>query len=286
MTLSAKKDLQRRQRRWAESAGVELDARGYVRDHDANLRVPLSDATRAAFERGSELDAAAHADPRGSRRCIRPRRSSRTCSTIGPRATRRRSPRRSAARASPRRSRSRSRSRRASRATRRSWTSCCAARPGVASRSRASSASGSRAGRRTRRRSSRSTFPRAARLWLEHGLPRCQTLADELQSGAQRFKYLHAAQLLKHALGLARAAQPRSRAALSLLRLARAAERRSPRRDRAVRGARRVRDRLRRVDLSAALRGAAARARRRRGLPRYLRSRYFAARQLSRSTAC
>jgi hypothetical protein len=35
-------------------------------------------------------------------------------------------------------------------------------------------------------------------------LPRCQQLAEDLRSGRERFKHLHVAQLLKHALGLAR----------------------------------------------------------------------------------
>src|SRR5262245_26533460 len=55
MTISPKKELQRQQRRWAERAGVDHDAHGFVRDRDANLRVPLSPAARAGFERGSEL---------------------------------------------------------------------------------------------------------------------------------------------------------------------------------------------------------------------------------------
>jgi hypothetical protein len=42
--------------------------------------------------------------------------------------------------------------------------------------------------------------------WSEQGLPQCQQLAEDLRSGRARFKHLHAAQLLKHALGLARAA--------------------------------------------------------------------------------
>src|SRR5262249_57910589 len=53
--VSPRKELERQQRRWAEIAGVEHDARGFVRDSDTNLRIPMSAATRAAFARGSEL---------------------------------------------------------------------------------------------------------------------------------------------------------------------------------------------------------------------------------------
>ena len=49
-------------------------------------------------------------------------------------------------------------------------------------------------------------FPPGRALWAEHGLPRCQALAEALQARTERFRHLHAAQLLKHALGLAVAA--------------------------------------------------------------------------------
>lgn len=57
---------------------------------------------------------------------------------------------------------------------------------------------------RTRRVLKDKYFPPGGRLWEAAGLPRCQAFAEELQSGRIRFKWLHAAQLLKHALGLAR----------------------------------------------------------------------------------
>jgi hypothetical protein len=46
-------------------------------------------------------------------------------------------------------------------------------------------------------------FPDARKLWADHGLEACQTLAEAMHSGVRRFRYLDAAQLLKHALGLA-----------------------------------------------------------------------------------
>jgi hypothetical protein len=46
-------------------------------------------------------------------------------------------------------------------------------------------------------------FPPGKGVWAAAALPRCQALAEELQDGRTRLKYLHAAQLLKHALGLA-----------------------------------------------------------------------------------
>jgi hypothetical protein len=47
-------------------------------------------------------------------------------------------------------------------------------------------------------------------VWAAAGLPRCQALADDLQADRARFKFLHAAQLLKHALGLAQSGKRNS----------------------------------------------------------------------------
>jgi hypothetical protein len=46
--------------------------------------------------------------------------------------------------------------------------------------------------------------PPSGGVWEAAGLPLCQQLAEDLQSGRERSKYFHAAQLLKHALGLAK----------------------------------------------------------------------------------
>ena len=46
-------------------------------------------------------------------------------------------------------------------------------------------------------------FEGGAELWSENGLPRCQSLVADLVTGAERYRILDAAQLLKHALGFA-----------------------------------------------------------------------------------
>jgi hypothetical protein len=46
-------------------------------------------------------------------------------------------------------------------------------------------------------------FPDDRPLWTSQALPACQSLAQDIQQRRERFKFLHAAQLLKHALGLA-----------------------------------------------------------------------------------
>jgi hypothetical protein len=46
-------------------------------------------------------------------------------------------------------------------------------------------------------------FLGSKRPWGEIGLPNCQSLAERIKTGAERFRHLDAPQLLKHALGLA-----------------------------------------------------------------------------------
>jgi hypothetical protein len=46
-------------------------------------------------------------------------------------------------------------------------------------------------------------FDGGCRRWEDVGLPRCQELAESLHTAGTRYEYLHAAQLLKHCLGLA-----------------------------------------------------------------------------------
>jgi hypothetical protein len=47
-------------------------------------------------------------------------------------------------------------------------------------------------------------------VWNAAGLPRCQALAEDLQADAERCNFLHAPQLLKHALGLAKSGRRNS----------------------------------------------------------------------------
>jgi hypothetical protein len=47
-------------------------------------------------------------------------------------------------------------------------------------------------------------FPEGRAVWSEAGLDACQAFAADIQAGHERFQWLNAAQLLKHALGLVR----------------------------------------------------------------------------------
>lgn len=203
MPRSPRKELERQQRRWAEGAGIDFDARGFVREFDANLRVPLAAATRVAFARGTELT------PRKNQ----PARIAALYSSAALVAN-----------------------------VFDYWSSRDAA-PLVAAlgfgaeparlefelplptgvegdpptsdvvlcfESGRVAAIESKFGEWLVRRASNRMdlkpkyFAGGKAVWRDAGLPRCQQLADDLRLGSERFKHLHAAQLLKHALGLAR----------------------------------------------------------------------------------
>jgi hypothetical protein len=201
---SPKKDLERRQRRWADSAGVAHDARGFVRDLDANLRVPLSDATREGYLRGSELTPR-HTKP--ARIAALHSSAALVANVFDYWCGRDTAPLAAALGCG--------RDHAALSFEEPVPTGVEGEPPLVDVMLRWPS------GRRvaieskfcewlTRRPRNKAPFKpkyfHADRaLWREHGLPGCQELADELRAGARRFKHLHAAQLLKHALGLARA---------------------------------------------------------------------------------
>lgn len=51
--MASKREVLRQQRRWAEAAGLTVDNRGYLEDAELNLRVPLSRRAGAAFAEGS-----------------------------------------------------------------------------------------------------------------------------------------------------------------------------------------------------------------------------------------
>jgi len=51
--MSSKSDLMSHQRQWAESVGLAVDIRGYVGTVEDNLFQPLNESTKAAFETGS-----------------------------------------------------------------------------------------------------------------------------------------------------------------------------------------------------------------------------------------
>lgn len=203
MTTS-KTDLLRAQRRWADVQGVRYDARGCVRDLNDNLRAPLTAGALVEFGRGSEL----------TRGVSRPARMLSLCSSaalvanvfgywhgrdalplvqalgLGDRAGARLSfeePLPTGLAGDPPM---------ADVALRWPDGSCVAIESKFAEWLE----------RRPRNKSALKDkyFPAGEGVWLAAGLPLCQAFADDLQAGRERPRFLHAAQLLKHALGLAK----------------------------------------------------------------------------------
>jgi hypothetical protein len=198
--------LSARQRRWAEGAGLAVDAGGFLRTIDANLRVPLSRAARAGFERGSELAPRAAAPPRmqavSSSAAL-------VANVFEYWAERDVSPL-VAALGLPRQT--------AELAFEAPFATGLPGDPPMVDVALTLAAGsivaieskfGEWLAKRPRNKSGLKDkyFPPGRAVWAEHGLPRCQALAADLQSGRERFKHLHVAQLLKHALGLAVAAR-------------------------------------------------------------------------------
>jgi hypothetical protein len=208
VTASPKKDLQRRQRRWAESAGVAHDSLGFVRELEANLRAPLSAATRAAFERGSELE------PRSARpaRIAALHSSAALVANVFDYWSARDTSGLSAALGFAREP--------CTLSFEEAFPTGVDGEPpyiDVALRfgsGRIVAIESKFSEWLARRRPSRvdlkpKYFAAARALWRGAGLPLCQELADDVRAGRERFAHCNAAQLLKHALGLARAAGAR-----------------------------------------------------------------------------
>ena len=202
--MSPRKDLERQQRRWAESAGLEYDSRGFVRDCTANLRIPMSDATRAAFARGSELA------PRGARpaRIAALHSSAALVANVFDHWSARdptplvaalglgddgatltfEEPLATGVEGDPPTT---------------DVALRCASGRFVAIESKFGEWLARRASNRADLKPK--YFAAGRSVWRDAGLPECQALAEDLRAGRERFRHLHAAQLLKHALGLARA---------------------------------------------------------------------------------
>jgi hypothetical protein len=198
----ARKYLERRQRRWAEAAGVAVDGRGFVRVTSQNLRAPLDASALAEIERGSELT------PSG----LRPARMWSLCSSAALVANvfaywRDRpnrplldalgidadgaslafeEPLQTGLEGDP-------------------PTSDVALRLPSGRLVAIESKFSEWLVRRPRSKAvfKAKYFPDGDGVWTRARLRRCQGLANDIRAGRERFRFLHAAQLLKHALGLA-----------------------------------------------------------------------------------
>jgi hypothetical protein len=205
---SSKADLLRRQRRWADARGVRYDARGFVRDLADNLLAPLAAAAHAELARGSELAPGATRPPRINSLCSS---AALVANVFGYWHARDAAP---LARAlgfevgdavtlgfeEP------------------FATGLIGDPPLVDVVLRGDDALIAIESkfaewlvRRPRNKSGLKDkyFPADSGVWSAAGLPRCQAFAKDLQAARERFTYLNAAQLLKHALGLSKARSQR-----------------------------------------------------------------------------
>jgi len=201
--VTSKTYLQRAQRRWADARGVRYDARGFVRALADNLREPLDDSALAEVQRGSEL----------APRATQPARAHSLCSSAalvvnvfaywrgrdqlplldalgvgGPSGTRLEfeAPLPTGLPGDP------------------PTVDVALHRPDggcVAIESKFAEWLTPRP--RGKRVFKDKYFAAGQRVWETAGLPQCQTLAEDLQSGSERLRLLNAPQILKHALGLA-----------------------------------------------------------------------------------
>jgi hypothetical protein len=201
--ITGKAALLRAQRRWAERRGVLCDAHGCVRELRDNLLAPLDDAALAELRRGSELTAGATRPARAYALCssaalvlnvFGPWRGRdhtallRALGVRGPGGDRLafEEPLPTGLPGDP------------------PTVDVALYRPDgrcVAVESKFAEWLVPRP--RGKRAFKDKYFPDDRRVWSALELPRCQALAEDLQAGRERVKYLNAPQLLKHALGLA-----------------------------------------------------------------------------------
>ena len=201
--VTGKTMLLRAQRRWADAHGVRYDAHGCVRDLADNLRLPLDDSLRAELERGSELTPYTTRPARiyslGSsaalvvnvfahwrERSAAPLLQALELDGLAARLTFEEPLPTGLAGDAPSADVALELADGRYVAIESKYGEWLVRRP------------------RNKRAFKDKYFPEGpgGEVWAAAGLPRCQALAEDLQAGRERPKFLHAAQLLKHALGL------------------------------------------------------------------------------------
>jgi hypothetical protein len=209
---TGKTSLLRAQRRWADARGVRYDARGCVRDLADNLRAPLGGATLHEIERGSELTPYA---TRPARLFSLSSSAALVLNVFGYWRDRDVSPLLHALGVEGRGD------------VRLTFeeplpTGLAGDAPtadvllelGAGRHVAIESKYAEWLVRRPRNKRvfKEKYFPQGsgAGVWFAAGLPLCQALAEDLQADRERLRFLHAAQLLKHALGLAKSGRRNS----------------------------------------------------------------------------
>jgi hypothetical protein len=204
--MPSKRQLLRKQRRWAESVGIHVDNRGYLDSVEVNLYAPLSAPARAAFEHGSgsELRSRGTAPPK-----LRALHSSAAlCVNVfdywSERPAEGAPLLRALSLSSPlERLRFEAQFDTGLPGNPPNLDVALELRSGTvaAIESKFTEWLGSKQRKATPFKDK--YFEHHAERWTARGLPGCQILASEMQNGTTTFRVLDAAQLLKHALGLA-----------------------------------------------------------------------------------
>ena len=205
--MATRRDLERRQRRWAEAAGVACDARGFVTRCDDNLRTSLDAATRADLERGSELVPTA---TRPGRLWSLTSSAALVLNVFGHWRVSGNSPLVAALGFDAGAAELRFEESLPTGLEGDPPTADVLLRWESGSVAAIESKFGEWLVRRPRNKAvfKRKYFPVEREVWSDAGLPSCQALAADIDAGRERFRWLHAAQLLKHALGLVRLGAP------------------------------------------------------------------------------
>lgn len=202
MAVSSKTEIARKQRRWADARGIRYDGRGCVRELADNLFEPLSVALLEQLRRGSELAPRALQPARGHSLCSS---AALVVNVFGHWHARDPAPLIAALGLEA-----------GDGASLRFEEPLPTGLPGdapladvvIERRGAAFVLVESKFAewlvRRPHNKSGLKAkyFPPDAAVWTAVGLPRCQALAEDLQTGRERFKFLHTAQLLKQALAL------------------------------------------------------------------------------------
>ena len=208
--MTSKRSVLRQQRAWAKSAGIHVDARGFIEAYESNLLRPLSPSTLAAFESGGGSELRERGKRPAKMRALHSsaalavnvfdhwvgRDAGPLLQALGIEST-------SSARI----------------AFERPFPTGLPGNPpnvdvvltldsGAAIAIESKFTEWLTPKRKGKPAFKEKYFADGAERWARAGLPACQALATDLQSGRERFRQLDAPQLLKHALGLA-AARPK-----------------------------------------------------------------------------
>lgn len=203
--MEAEQEIRKSQQDWATSKGIPFDSRGYVLEVGSNLFQPLSNRARLAFERGAGSELSRHMRALHSSSAL-------AANFFDYWTDREKTPIVSALGADPDKGNAidfEAQFRTGLGGTPPHLDIAITLSTGFIIAIESKFTEHLKRSTRGKSKFTSSYFPESDGLWTGNGLPACQALAEslraeELLGGRQRFEYLDARQLLKHALGLIR----------------------------------------------------------------------------------